>query len=200
MLSELSALNSKQPQNVSHFKHTTLTMQKAILIFILSLFVLGTIGAQENNQEVQEQLTNQFSLALLHGIKYNDKDTLNSIYPSLVDVKNYISANFQEGFSDEEWNDLKEERADDLALYLENIIEIREESIQHNFDWELANLKDVTFQVESEIDPSNQARTDFYSLEILISDGKNNLNIVIYDAVFLNKGIKLIEIDSWIFD
>ena len=118
----------------------------------------------------------------------------------MVDVKNYISANFQEGFSDEEWNDLKEERADDLALYLENIIEIREESIQHNFDWELANIKDVTFQVESEIDPSNQSRTDFYSLEILISDGKNNLNIVIYDAVFLNKGIKLIEIDSWIFD
>ena len=181
------------------FKNNTLTMQKKVLIFILSLFIVGTIKAQEQEQE---DLVDHFSFALIHGIKHNHQDTLESIYPSLDDVKNFLNSNSLEENSIEDWNELKAERAESLEYYFENIKDIREEANEVGLDLDKIELKDVTFQVDSEVGAIelNEIRMDYYSLDLYITDGEKNLRVIISDAILLNNSIKVIEIDDWIFD
>ncbi len=178
-------------------------MQKHILIFILSLFAIGTIEAQELSQE---ELVNQFSHTLIHGIKHNDTDTLGSIYPSLKDVRDFLDVNSMNEFSEEDWNNLKIERAEDLTLYFEDLVKLRKEGIENNFDWKMATLKEVSFEVETEAgeveldgEEVQEIQLDLFYLVIFISDGEQTLEIGIDEAVVFNKEMKLIEVSDWEF-
>ena len=178
-------------------------MQKTILIFIFSLLILGTIEAQELSQE---ELVNQFSLTLLHSVKYNDKDTSESIYPSLQDIRGFLDINYINTFSEEDWKALEIERAEDLELYFADLAELRRDGIERSFDWEVASLKDVTFEVDTEIgeielenDEVKEIRLDLFYLTIFISDGKQTLEINIDEAMVFDGKIKLVEISDWEF-
>ena len=182
-------------------------MQKTILVIFLCLFILETSKAQDSTQQ---EFVNQFSSTIVYGLKHNNVDTLKSVYPSLQDIKDFLKLNAISDMPEEDWNEMVAERAEDLELYVEDVSELINEGRELGFDWKKTKLKNLSFEVETEVgeveietetgeSEGKEIQLDLYYITILISDGEQHLTINIDEGIVLGHSIKILEFSEWDF-
>lgn len=173
-------------------------MQKTLLGLILCSFIFFELQAQDLEQQ---KLVNQFSSTLVYSLKNNDTDTLQMVYPSLQDVKDFLELNSIDNVSEEDWNGLVAERAEDLEFFIEDFGSLIDAGNEGGFNWENAEVKNVSFEMETEVGEveGKEVRLDMFFISIFMTDGEQNLAISFDEAIVLSNAIKIIEISNWNF-